>query len=132
MITGVEIDFIVTDSIGALELYKSIFEVEVVDVTSLAKGQNEAVFTLYGTRFHMLDQNLELGMVAPKPDECNAVWFNVAVPDLHLVHASALAAGCTQIQAITQLPEFGAIHSMFLDAFGYVWMLHQAYRGALS
>lgn len=129
--TGVEIDFIVTDSIRALELYKSIFEVEVVEATSLAKGQNEAVFTLYGTRFHMLDQNPELGMIAPKPDDCNPVWFNVAVPDLSLVHASALAAGCTQIQAITQLPDFGTTTSMFMDAFGYVWMLHsmQAFEG---
>lgn len=42
--TGVEIDFIVTDSLAALDLYERIFEVERIEVTSFPKGQNEAVF----------------------------------------------------------------------------------------
>lgn len=49
--TGVEFDFVVKDSLQALALYESIFEVERLEVTDLPVGQNEAVFTIYGTRF---------------------------------------------------------------------------------
>ena len=59
--TGVEIDMVVEDSLSALELYEKIFDVERVEVTTFPKGQNEAVFTLYGVRFHMLDENPDFG-----------------------------------------------------------------------
>ena len=54
---GVEVNFVVQDSIKALALYESIFEVRRVEVTEYPRGNNEAVFTIYGTRFHMLDEN---------------------------------------------------------------------------
>lgn len=47
-IVGVEIDIVVTDSLKALALYESIFEIEPVGVTNFPKGENEVVFTLYG------------------------------------------------------------------------------------
>lgn len=53
MITGTEIDFIVSDSLKALALYKEIFEVHVVEATKYPVGRNEVVFNLYDTRFHM-------------------------------------------------------------------------------
>ena len=60
---GVEIDMIVSDSVKALELYEKIFaEIERIEVTSLPEGENEAVFSLYGVRFHMLDENEEFGL----------------------------------------------------------------------
>ena len=55
--TGVEIDMVVTDSLKALELYEKIFEIERVEVSDFPKGENEVVFTLYGVRFHLLDEN---------------------------------------------------------------------------
>ena len=38
MITGTEIDFIVSDSLKALALYKEIFEVHVVEATKYPVG----------------------------------------------------------------------------------------------
>ena len=52
---GVEIDMVVSDSLKALELYERIFEIQPVEVSSFPKGENEVVFTLFGTHFHMLD-----------------------------------------------------------------------------
>ena len=46
---GVEVNFVVQDSIKALALYESIFEVRRVEVTEYPRGNNEAVFTIYGT-----------------------------------------------------------------------------------
>ncbi len=62
MITATEIDFIVSDSLKALALYKEIFEVHVVEATKYPIGRNQVVFNLYDTRFHMLDANEEFGL----------------------------------------------------------------------
>ncbi len=128
MKTGVEIDMIVTDSLAALNLYESIFDIERVEVTNLDKGLNEAVFNLYGSRFHMLDENPEYQMFAPKPGAGNPVWFNVVVPDIQAVWDKAMKVGCTEMQPITLLEEMGVSNAMFSDSFGYLWMLHQVHR----
>lgn len=126
--TGVEIDFITRDSLAALELYESIFEVERIEVTSMPTGSNEAVFSIYGVRFHMLDANEEYGMVAPEPGKPMPMWFNVLVPDIAATHTKAMEAGCTEIQPVTEIEAFGVSNSMFADGFGYTWMLHQIHR----
>lgn len=131
MITGFEVDMVVSDSLKALDLVEQVFGGDAVrrlEVTSMPKGQNEAVFTLYGVRVHMLDENPEFQMVAPKPGDAQPVWFNVAVPDIKATYARALAAGCTEVQPVTEMPAMGAANAMFTDPFGYTWLLHQIYR----
>lgn len=123
---GVEIDMVVTDSLGALALYEKVFDVERVEVTDLPRGQNEVVFTLYGTRFHMLDENEQFGLKAPCAQQ--SVWFNILVPDISAVFAKAMDAGCSQIQPVTEMPDFGVSNALFSDPFGYVWMLHQMHK----
>lgn len=126
--TGVEIDFVVTDSLAALALYEKIFEVKRVEVTSFPTGQNEAVFTIYGVRFHMLDENPAFQLIAPKPDMPQSMWLNVLVPDINAVHQNAINAGCAEVQPVTKLNDYGVSNSLFKDAFGYIWMLHQIHR----
>lgn len=125
---GVEIDMVVTDSLAALSLYEKVFEVERIEVTGYPKGTNEAVFNMYGARFHLLDENPDFMLVAPKPGDPKTMWCNVVVPDIREVYAKALEVGCTEIQPVTELTEFGAINAIFTDPFGYVWMLHQIVR----
>ncbi len=128
MMKGMEIDFVVTDSLEALALYERIFELERIEVTAFPKGKNEAVFAIYGARFHMLDENPEFQLIAPKPGVPLPVWFNVMVPDIAKTHQSALAAGCTEVQPVTEMAAYGVSNSMFSDPFGYLWMLHQVHR----
>ena len=125
---GVEIDMIVTDSLSALALYQNIFEIELVEVTDFPTGQNEVVFTLYGTRFHMLDENPKFQLIAPKPGDPKPIWFNILVADITSTYAKALEAGCTEIQPVTEAPDYGVSNAMFSDPFGYLWMLHQIHR----
>lgn len=122
---GVEIDMIVTDSLKALALYESIFDTQRIEATTYKKGLNEAVFNMYGTRFHLLDENPEYQMTAPKPDDPKPMWFNIVVPDIRETYTKALKAGCVEIQPVTEIPEMGIINTMFVDPFGYLWMLHQ-------
>jgi uncharacterized glyoxalase superfamily protein PhnB len=126
--TGVEIDFVVHDSIKALELYENIFETQRVEVTGYETGTNEAVFTMYGTRFHMLDENLEYQLVAPKPGDPKPMWVNIVVPDIKETYGKAMAAGCSEVQPVTEMEAFGISNAIFTDPFGYIWMLHQIHR----
>lgn len=128
MITGVEIDFVVKDSREALALYERIFDAEIVEATDYARGSNEAVFTIYGTRFHLLDENPDFMLTAPKEGDPKPMWLNIAVPDIHAVYDAAMNDGCTGIQPPTDMEAMGVTNAMFCDPFGYIWMLHQIHR----
>ena len=124
--TGVEIDFVVADSLEALALYEKIFEVEVVEKTNYEKGLNEVIFTVYGTRFHMLDENPDYELIAPQGPQ--SIWFNVMVPDIRETFDKAVESGCQSIQPVTELTEMGVLNGIFGDPFGYVWLLHEIVR----
>lgn len=126
--TGVEIDFVVKDSLEAFKLYEGIFGAEKVEITSYEKGLNEAVFTIYSTRFHILDENPKYQLVAPIPGDPKPMWLNVVVPDIKVTYEKAMAAGCIPVQPLTELKEMGVINGMFADPFGYLWMLHEIVR----
>lgn len=126
---GVEIDMVVADSLEALELYEKIFDdIERVEVTDFSKGENEVVFTLYGVRFHLLDENPQFGLTAPDPEKPNPIWFNIAVPDIQETFSKAVRAGCTVVQPVTEVLDYGVSNAVFTDIFGYQWMLQQIYR----
>jgi PhnB protein len=125
---GTEIDMVVTDSLQALELYEKIFDIQRVEVSNFPKGENEVVFTLYGVRFHILDENPKFGLKAPKPNELQSIWFNILVPDIRETFSKAINAGCTEIQPVTEISDFGVSNAVFSDTFGYMWMLHQMHR----
>ena len=125
---GVEIDFVVTDSIKALELYEQIFEAQRVEVTGYANGMNEAIFTMYGLRFHMLDENPAYMLIAPKEGDPKPMWVNITVPDINETYGKAMKAGCAELQPVTTMEAFGVSNAVFVDPFGYMWMLHQVHR----
>lgn len=123
--TGVEVDFCVTDTLAAFEVYEKVFGAEAVEKTAFPRGQNEVVFTIFGYRFHMLDENPEFGLNAPKEGASTAIWFNILVEDIQAIYDKALGAGFTVIQAVQDLPGYGVKNAMVRDSFGLVWMLHQ-------
>lgn len=125
---GVEINMVVTDSLKALELYEKIFDIERIEVTNLPQGENEVVFLLYGVRFHMLDENPQFGMTAPRADGPKPIWFNIMVSDIEKTYSKAMREGCTEVQVVTEMPDYGVSNAMFCDSFGYLWMLHQVHR----
>lgn len=125
---GVEIDMVVTDSLKALELYEKIFDIERVEVSNFPKGENEVVFTLCGVRFHLLDENPKFELIAPTPDEPKSIWFNIFVHDIEETFAKAISAGCTTVQPVTEMPDYGVSNAIFADSFNYLWMLHQVHR----
>ena len=125
---GVEFDMVVSDSLKALELYKQIFDIEVVEKTNVPKGENEVVFNLYGVRFHMLDENPKFSLVAPNPGTPITTWFNILVPNIKETYEKAMSTGCKEVQALTEMPDYGISNAIFIDKFGYMWMLHQIHK----
>lgn len=128
MKVGVEIDMVVPDSVKALELYESVFGAERVEVTAYDRGLNEAVFTLFGTRFHLLDENEAYQLFAPKEGERRPMWLNILVPDIKATLEKAKQHGFAEIQPLTELAAMGVSNAILSDPFGYVWMLHQVHR----
>ena len=100
IMVGVEIDMVVTDSLKALALYEKIFDIKCVEVSDFPKSENEVIFTLYGVRFYMLDENPRFGLAAPNPDKPNTIWFNISVPDIKETFSKAISAGCTEVQPV--------------------------------
>ncbi|WP_332628558.1 VOC family protein [Halalkalibacter flavus] len=125
---GVEINMVLKDSLKALELYENIFDIERVEVSNFPRGENEVVFTLYDVRFHMLDENPEFHLIAPKPDDPKTSWVNVTVPDIKEAYAKAMDLGCTEVQPVTEISDYGVSNAIFMDLFGYIWMLHQVHK----
>jgi uncharacterized glyoxalase superfamily protein PhnB len=127
--TGVEIDFVVPDVLVAFETYRMVFGAEAMEKSSLEKGCNEVVFTVLGTRFHILDENPEAFLVAPKEVQGGFLWFNMVVDDIQAVFERASAAGFSTILEIQEvsmssLPA-GSKTAMQKDPWGYIWQLHQ-------
>jgi PhnB protein len=65
---------------------------------------------------------------APNPEEPKGIWFNILVPDIKEIFSKAIGAGCTEVQPVTELPDYGVSNAIFNDAFGYQWMLHQMHN----
>ncbi|MCL2620658.1 MAG: VOC family protein [Defluviitaleaceae bacterium] len=125
MITGLEVCMVIPSSISALELYEKIFEVERIEVSDFGVGTSEVVLSIYGSRIHLLDENAEHMLIAPKAGDPCSSWLNVAVPDINSTFKKALDNGCQQVVPITEMPAMGLKNAMFSDPFGYMWMLHQ-------
>lgn len=125
---GIELDMVVPDSIEALERYERIFDLERIEVTDFDKGQNEVIFKLYGLRIHMLDESPDIGLNAPTDNSLFPIWLNVTVPDIEETFTKAMDHGCTDIQPVQEVDDFGVSNAIFVDPYGYQWMLHQVHR----
>jgi PhnB protein len=76
----------------------------------------------------MLDENPEFQMIAPKPGDPKPIWFNIMVPDIVETFSKAISVGCTEVQPVTDMKEMGVSNAIFIDPFGYLWMLHQVHE----
>lgn len=125
--TAVEINFVVPDVHQALVYYRKVFPLEVLEKTNYSKGQNEVVFSIFESIFHMLDENPNYSLIAPAKGSTPSMWINVTLENIEDVYAQAVAAGGTEIQSVTYLAAMDISHAIFKDPFGHVWMLHQLY-----
>ncbi|MET3683191.1 PhnB protein [Alkalibacillus flavidus] len=125
---SIELDMVVSSSLDALKVYENVFDLEDVKATDLPEGQNEVLFTLYGMQFHLLDENREAFLVAPSSENPNTSWVNITVDDINKTYQLAMDQGCIEIQPVTEMTDFGLSNAIFMDPFGYMWMLHEVHE----
>ncbi|MDQ0159728.1 VOC family protein [Alkalibacillus salilacus] len=125
---SIELDMVVSDSLEALKVYEYVFDLEEIKATNLPKGQNEVLFTLYNMQFHLLDENREAYLIAPTPEDPKTSWVNVTVDDINKTYQFAMDQECTEIQPVTEMADMGISNAIFMDPFGYVWMLHEVHE----
>lgn len=121
---SIEINFVVSDCKKAVLLYEKIFDIKLINLTNLEKGLNEAVFSLHGLDIHILDENPEYMLLAPKENEGVPMWINVTVENIVETFDNAIVNGCTIIKAISEVKP-NLYNAMFKDEFGYIWLLHE-------
>ena len=124
----IEIDFVVKDSLAALKCYERLFDVERIEVTDLKTGENEVVFSIHGTKFHLLDENPAFHLKAPESGRPISMWINVTVPDIKGTYKKAIEAGCVEVQPVVELAGYSVSNASFMDPYGYHWMLHQVHE----
>lgn len=56
------------------------------------------------------------------------MWINVLVPDIKKTYEKAIQAGCTEVQRVTEMADYGVSLATFNDLYGYHWMLHQVHK----
>lgn len=124
---SVEIDFVVKNSLEAIEKYNKVFEINIIKKTNLDQRLNEVIFEIFGSRFHILDENLEYQIVAPKENENMPVWFNITVENIEEIVKNGEIENFTVISPIKEI--FKNIKNAVLkDPYGYVWIIHQNYN----
>ncbi len=121
-----EVNMVVSNSVLALDLYNRIFELEYYEKTNLKLGNNEAFFSINGLHFHMYDENLEYGLVAPFVNEESSCWFNITVDNIEDIFNKANKYHCKITMPITYIETHKVYNGMFKDHFGYSWLIHQA------
>lgn len=122
-----ELDFIVPNSLEAITVYQSVFEVSDIEPTDYEKGLNEVRFKLQEMQMHILDENPDYNMYAPKQDVTFPIWVTLTVSDIKETLQKAVDNGFSLVQPLTDIPEFGVKNAVIKDPFGYQWMLHEVY-----
>ncbi|ONI38880.1 hypothetical protein AN396_01545 [Candidatus Epulonipiscium fishelsonii] len=120
-----EINMVATNSIEALGLYKRIFELENVIKTSQKVGYNEVFFSIYGLRFHIMDENAQFNLISPAKGGVLSCWFDITVESIKETFEKAMENGCEVIFPVTFVDTHNVYNGMFKDKFGYVWLIHQ-------
>lgn len=118
---AVEFDFIVNNVKKTKAVYEQLFPLEIIEETHFPVGNNELVFNLFGSRFHLLDANADYGLAAPEADESFPFWFNVQVNNVDEIWSQVLANNGRVLQEPTTRE--GDTLAMFQDPDGYIWRL---------
>ena len=83
---------------------------------------------MYGVGFHLLDEDPDRQLFAPKKADSRPMWLKVTVPNIEEVYTRAMDAESIEIQGITLLEALGLRNAVFVDRLGYKWVLHQKSR----
>jgi PhnB protein len=127
---GFETDIVVSDANAAYETYQRVFGAETIVRTKFAKGLNEIVCNIAGSRLRICDENHDVGMFAHKDNQFPTFWLNLLVENINDIFDKGTIEHFATILPVTTVPARRMKHSIQSDPWGIVWMLHQTEDGA--
>lgn len=122
-----EVNMIVSDAKSAAEYYKKVLNAEVLSKTDNEQGMNETMMKLGGVEVRVLDENKNMGMIAPAQVGGGAVGINIFGEDIDAFVDSAISQGCNVLSPVTDFPEIPAKNAVFSDKFNHLWVVNQQY-----
>lgn len=119
-----EINMVVSSAAEAGAYYVKLFDAELLSETALESSQNESRLRLGQTVLRVLDENAELGLMAPAEGVPSSLWINLYVKELEALVAHAAKCDCQILSPVTHFPEMQAINAVIKDRFGHIWVLN--------
>jgi PhnB protein len=112
----------VANATAALEFYERVFDAREVWRTVSAKGRIVAELAVGDARLRVADETPESRNLGPRTLGGTAVRINLFVADPDAVAQRAIAAGATEIAAVSDQP-FGLRQGRLEDPFGHHWLI---------
>lgn len=122
-----EINMIVTDAKAAAGHYEKIVNAQIVSQTDNEAGMNEAMLKLGGVDVRLLDENKDLGLIAPAQMGGQPIGINLFVDDIDAFFDNAINEGCSVVSPVQDFPEIPARNAVFADRFNHLWVVNQKY-----
>ena len=122
-----EVNMIVTDAKAAADYYKKVLNAKIISQTDNEAGMNETMMKLGGVEIRVLDENKNLGMIAPAQVGTQSIGINLFVEDIDGFFNNAIKEGCNILSTVQEFPDIPAKNAVFSDKFNHLWVVNQKY-----
>lgn len=119
-----EINMVVKDAKESAELYKELFDADILSKTDLEKETNEIIMRIGGVEIRVLNENKDFGLIAPTKGTVSSMWVNLIVDDIEALIKRATELNSHIISPITKF-ENNAINAVFSDKYNHTWVINQ-------
>lgn len=121
----IEINMVVRDARESADFYMKLFNAKILSKTDLDKSLNETRMSIGGVDIRVLNENKDIGFIAPSENSPSSIWLNIIVSDIERQIQLAKDLGCNIISPVTKFPEQNAINAVFSDKYGHIWVVNQ-------
>lgn len=122
-----EINMIVSSAKEAADYYTKVLGAEILYQTDNEQGMNETMMKLGGAEIRVLDENKDMGMIAPAQVGGQSIGINLFVDDIGTFFDNAISKGCGVLSPVQEFPEIPAKNAVFSDKFNHLWVVNQQY-----
>lgn len=112
----------VRDAVSAIEFYARAFDAREESRVTTPTGQIVAELSIGADRFFVVDENPDAFNLSPETLGGTSVRISLIVDDPDVVAARAIAAGATEIFAVTDQP-YGLRQGRVADPSGHHWLI---------
>lgn len=106
---------------------RKVLGAEIISQTDNQQGMNETMMKLGGVEVRVLDENKDMGMVAPAQVGGQSIGINLFVADIDAFFDNAINEGCGALSPVQEFPEIPAKNAVFSDKFNHIWVVTQQY-----